>query len=196
MGLRDRQIIITELVSKVLNEDAKSVAFDWLINTHHQKHFQSSYDVISNIYSSMGGASPDKKISKLSPDAYFAGKYNFLFEYDELQHFTTARLNTFNHYPKELKLNYSIDDWMKFCKSYSHRADKYRYKKTSADFNFEGGRIYTRAYLDCFRDLLPQHQGLNPTLRISAFEVEDIDTINVVSINKIKRLLDTKLKHL
>ncbi len=196
MAVRDRQIIITELVGKALNENPKSVSFDWLINRHDQQFFQSSYDVICNIYSAMSGTSPNKKISKLSPDAYFAGKYNLLFEYDEMQHFTTARLSTFNHYPKGLKLNYSIGDWVKFCKSHSYKADKYRAKKKSADFDFEGGRIYTRAYLDCFRDLLPQHQGLNPTLRISEFEVQDISVINTVSLDKIKRLLETKLKYL
>lgn len=157
MGVRDRQIIITELVSKALNEDAKTGSFHWLINKHHQEHFQSSYDVISNIYSSMGGLGPDKKISKLSPDAYFAGSYNFLFEFDELQHFTTSRLHTFAYYPKGLKLNYSTEDWVRFCNRYSHKADRYRYKKTCIDFDFEGGRTCGRAYFDCFRDLLPQH---------------------------------------
>jgi len=196
MAVGDRQIFITELVSKALDEDAKSVSFDWLINKHHQEHFQSSYDVICNIYSAMGGASSDKRISRLSPDAYFGGKYNFLFEFDEIQHFTTARLNTFNHYPKELKLNYSMADWVKYCNLYSHKSNKFYARKTSADFKFDGGRRYTRAYLDCFRDLLPQHHGLKPTLRISAFEVQDISTINVVSIGRIKRLLDNKLKHL
>jgi hypothetical protein len=143
----------------------------------------------------MRGINPDKRITKLSPDAYFAGEFNFLFEFDELQHFTTARLNTFAHYPKELKLNYSTEDWVKFCNLYSHKADRYRYKKTCADFDFQGGRTCGRAYFDCFRDLLPQHQGLNPTLRIAELEVQNIISINTASIDKIKRLLDKKLKY-
>jgi len=64
----------------------------------------------------------------------------------------------------------------------------------TANFNFYGGRTAQRAYLDCFRDLLPQVYKLRPTLRINEFEVKGIYTNNEESCTRIEKLLNSKLK--
>jgi hypothetical protein len=196
MPVGDKQKLITEIVSIVLNEGAQSRKFPWFINQHQNDHFKDSFKIIHKIYIELKGETCSKMIKQLQCDAYFGGKYNFLFEFDEFQHFSTARLKAINNYPKDLKVNYSVDDWKKWCLVYSNEADKYRFNKTTKDFDFKGGRTCQRAYLDCFRDLLPQYNGLNPTLRISEFEVKDINQINSENVTKIKRLVENKLKFL
>ena len=196
MPVGDKQKLITEIVSIVLNEKAQAKKFPWFINQHHDDHFKESLPIIDKIYHELNGNNCTKRIQQLQCDAYFGGKYNFLFEFDEFQHFSSSRLTTLNHYPKDLKINYSITDWKNWCLTYSSKADKYRSNKITSDFNFQGGRTCQRAYLDCFRDLLPQHNGLNPTLRISDFEVTAIKFINSDSVEKIKKLLESKLMFL
>jgi len=196
MAIADKQKLITEIVSMVLNEKSQNKKFSWFINQHQKIHFKESYDLINKIFLELNGTNSIKRSVQLQSDSYFGGKFNFLFEFDEVQHFSTARLKTLSNYPNKLSLNYSIDDWKKWCQIHSITADRYRFNKTTVDFCFSGGRTNQRVYLDCFRDLLPQHNGLNPTLRISEFEIKGITSVNTDSIEKIKALLKEKIKFL
>ena len=196
MAVGDKQKLITEIVSRVLNQPIEIKKFPWFINQHQNDHFKGSFSIISKIFFELNGNNTPKRILQLQCDAYFGGKYNFLFEFDEFQHFSSARLKALNNYQPNLKLNYSLKDWQNRCLLNSHKADKYRFNKKTIDFNFQGGRTCQRAYLDCFRDLLPEYNGLNPTLRISEFEVDGIKEINSDSIDRIKQLVQNKLKSL
>jgi len=198
MAVGDKQKLITQIVGTVLNErpitDAK---FDWFINKHSKENFGESFNVIDKIFRQLNGdisANQNKRSVKLECDAYFGGQHNFIFEFDEYQHFSSSRLLTFGLYPKGLELNFSLDQWVKECKNNKVEADKYRRAKTTTDFNFEGGRTAQRAYLDCFRDLLPKHHDLNPTLRINEFEVEGITSHNKEACKKVEQLINSKLK--
>lgn len=197
MAIGDRQKLITEIVATVLNEPAQTdISFDWFINKHTKEHFGNHFPTIEQIFTSLNGdrqASHTKRTMTLDCDAYFGGRYNFIFEFDEHQHFSSARLKTFDFYPADLKVNFSIEQWKQLCKTHSDKADKYRKAKTTTDFNFVGGRTAQRAYLDCFRDLLPEVNGLKPTVRINEFEVTDIYSINNESCNIIEKLLTTKI---
>ena len=197
MAVGDKQRLITTIVSEILNESAQlDKKFSWFINKHQDEHFKDSFQVIDKIYLELGGNNSLKKVQQLQCDAYFGGKYNLIFEFDEVQHFSSARLKALNNYPQYLKLNYLIGDWEKWCLTHSKKADKYRYNKITKDFNFQGGRTCQRAYLDCFRDFLPQHNGLNPTLRISEFEVEDVHNISSTSLDKVRKLIEQRLQFL
>lgn len=197
MPVGDKQKLITEIVSAVLNETAEpNKRLDWFINKHTETHFGKYYKTINQIFSDLNGdisKNQSKRSMPLNCDAYFGGQYNFLFEFDEYQHFNTSRQKTFEHYPKELALNFDLDEWKNLCKTHKERADKYRKSKTTTDFNFSGGRTSQRAYLDCFRDLLPEIQELNPTLRINEFEVSGIVSKNKEAYKKIEKLLKAKL---
>lgn len=196
MAVGDRQKLITDIVATVLNERAETkVSFDWFINKHTQQHFGKYFTTIDNIFASLNGdrqANQAKRTMTLDCDAYFGGQYNFILEFDEHQHFSSARLKTFEFYPTDLKVNFSIDQWKQLCKVHKDKADKYRNAKTTTDFNFVGGRTAQRAYLDCFRDLLPLLHELQPTVRINEFEVADIYANNRESCNKIETLLKAK----
>jgi len=197
MAVGDKQKLITEIVSKILNEPAQtSKKFDWFINKHSRENFGKHFSTIDKIFKSLNGdlnANQTKRSVSLDCDAYFGGQFNFIFEFDELQHFSSARLKTIENYPTDLKLNFDLLAWKKFCQTHKDKADNYRRTKTTTDFNFAGGRTAQRAYLDCFRDLQAEIQGLNPTLRINEFEVIGISKIDKEAINKIEQLLKTKL---
>lgn len=197
MATGDKQKLITELIQTVLNQKAETnIKFDWFVNKHLQKDFSIYFPIIENIFEKLKGdtlGSDSKKISKLQSDAYFGGNLNFLFEFDEFQHFSSFRRQTFEFYPQNLKLNFSREQWITFCEINTLRADKYRQSKQTKDFSFVGGRTAQRAYLDCFRDLLPQINGLNPTLRFNEFEVNGIDRNNLDNCKKIEKLLLIKL---
>jgi hypothetical protein len=197
MAVGDRQKLITEIVAAVLNEPAQiDISFNWFINKHAQEHFGKYFTTIDKIFISLNGdkqASQTKGTRKLDCDAYFGGQHNFMLEFDEHQHFSSARLKSFEFYPPDLKVNFNIDQWKQLCKTQREKADKYRKSKTTTDFNFAGGRTAQRAYLDCFRDLLPQLHGLKPTVRINEFEVSDIYTNNRDACNRIEKLLKMKI---
>lgn len=81
------------------------------------------------------------------------------------------------------------------CLCFKHRkkADKYRKNKTTKDFPFATGRTAQRAYLDSFKDILPNLHGLKPTIRISEFEVQSITANDNESRKIIERILNKYL---
>ncbi len=197
MAVGDKQKLITEIIGKVLNEQAQtSKRFDWFINKHSKESFGYHFSTIDKIFKLLNGditANQTKRSVALDCDAYFGGQHNFIFEFDELQHFSSSRLKTIENYPSGLKVNFDLANWKRICQIQKDKADNYRKTKTTTDFKFVGGRTAQRAYLDCFRDLLPEIQGLNPTLRINEFEVVGISRVDKETCNKIEQLLKTKL---
>lgn len=197
MATNDRQILITQIVGEVLGITAETEqTFDWFINQHKPEHFLQHYASIRSIFVSLKGTANTDPVRKLKPDAYFGGKYNLLFEFDEIQHFSSSRMYTFRHYPIDLPLNYSITEWHDYCEANQAKANKYRATKHTVDFDFAGGRTSQRAYRDCFADFLPTLHGLNPTLRIAEFEVSNIKQNDALAKTVIEKLLAKKLKHL
>lgn len=167
-----------------------------VINKHTQEHFHHQFALISKVFTQLNGdtlGNQSKRTVSLDCDAYFGGQFNFLFEFDEFRRFTSARSKTLELYPSDLQLNFDIKQWKKYCQKNMDKADKYRQKKTTVDFTFPGGRTAQRAYLDCFRDLLPTIHGLRPTLRISEFEVADIFDNNADSCRKLEKIIKQKL---
>jgi hypothetical protein len=198
MPVGDKQKLITEIASYVLGQKPQlDKTFEWFINKHTSEHFGKWYSTIDLIFSNLNGdlvANQSKRTQSLKCDAYFGGQNNFIFEFDEFQHFSSARLKTLELYPEKLKINFSIDEWKSKCRMYKEKANKYRKSKTTTDFNFHGGRTAQRAYLDCFRDLLPHQHGLKPTVRISEFEVEGIYKNNKDGCIRIEKLFKNKIK--
>jgi hypothetical protein len=198
MPKKDRQKLITEIVSTVLGEKAETDRkFDWFINKHKKQHFKGHFYTIDHIFKTLKGnieSNQSKRLTYLECDAYFGGKYNFIFEFDEYQHFSSARLQAIDLYPKNLRTNFLFTTWEKFCGLNKEKADKYRQNKKTKDFNFVGSRTAQRAYLDCFRDLLPSNHGLNPTLRIADFEVKDIYSNTTESCRKVEGILKIRIK--
>ena len=102
------EIGIIALVEEVLGVPAERRAqFDWLINKPSPAHFGQYYPRIVNLFEKMGGdwkGLSTKADGHLTPDAYFPAPYNFIFEFDELQHFTVFRQITLDFYSEDLAL--------------------------------------------------------------------------------------------
>ena len=197
MATGARQQLITQLVSEVVGlEPEVNKSFAWLLNKHTAPIFKGHFDIVNELFITLKGDSfscQTKQTRFLACDAYFGGSYHFIFEFDEFQHFSTPRLRSLEKYPANLPLQFKLEEWKKNCQTHLPSADKYRYNKLTKEFAFAGGRTAQRAYLDTFKDLLPPLYGLQPTLRISEFEVSDIIKRDKYGRGKIEILLKEKM---
>ncbi len=199
------EIGIIALVEKVLGTKAeKRAQFNWLCNKPIKEHFGENYDSIIELYNHFNGnweSTTAKADGFLTPDAYFNDPYQFIFEFDELQHFTTYRKDTFSYYPEDIIVGYSTEKYIKFCKEHFSKAlakGPDRFRRTTADFQYINGRAAQRAFFDTFRDWLPTKHGLNPTIRIAEFEVYPIlngELTGQAATDYMKRILFERLEN-
>ena len=175
------EVGIIALVEEVLGTTAvKRSQFEWLCNKPSREHFGEHYDMLMQLYAELNGdwsGTSEKTHGYLTPDAYFPDPYHFIFEFDELQHFTRYRELTFRFYPNNIPLAYPPEKYLKFCKQYHKAAlakGADRFRRKTADFPYVNGRAAQRAFFDTFRDWLPTLHGLNPTVRLAEFEVKPI----------------------
>lgn len=89
-------------------------------------------------------------------------------EYDELQHFTTARITSLELYPDDAALAFNPADYRTVAERWRQQGDKGFAHKEAAEFPGPRGRQRQRAYFDAFRDLAAPHFGNGPVLRIAA----------------------------
>lgn len=196
MPVGDKQRLITSVLEQVLGVKAQYPTFAWLKNKHLKADFGPYYSHVDHIFKQLGGEQQSnlaKREIRLTCDAYFGEPYNFMFEFDEFQHFSTSKLKALRLYPEGLALGFDLEFYKDLCMRHKQAADKYRSTKVTTDFPFIGGRTAQRAYLDCFRDFLPTLHGLNPTLRISEFEVNRISVLNTDSNEILRALLRSRL---
>lgn len=90
-----------------------------------------------------------------------------MIEIDELQHFTSFRLKSFEYYPAGYPLDFEAKEYQELCRKFAPKADKYRQAKTAAAFG-PGGRQRQRAYYDALRDLATPAMGHPPIIRVPA----------------------------
>ena len=175
------EVGIIALVEEVLGTTADRCAqFDWLRNKPSRTHFGKYYDAAMALYTELGGdwkGTTAKADGYLVPDAYFPAPHHFIFEFDELQHFTQYREQTFQFYPDGMPLAYLPERYRQFCQQHHAAAlakGPERFRRHTADFPYTNGRAAQRAFFDTFRDWLPPLHGLNPTLRLAEFEVSPL----------------------
>lgn len=175
------EVGIIRLVEEVIGIPAERRAqFDWLRNKPRPEDFGEHYDAVMALYTELGGdweGTCAKTDGYLIPDAYFSDPYHFIFEFDELQHFTQYRARTFGFYPAGLPLAYDVGRYGEFCREHHVAAlakGPDRFRRRTADFSYRNGRAAQRAFFDTFRDWLPPLHGLKPTVRVAEFEVTSI----------------------
>lgn len=128
---------------------------------------------LANIHRTLGG-DPEILAAKRvgnppTPDLIHSGR-GCIIEVDEIQHFTSARLKTFELYPADVDLGYDLAEYRTLVERCRHRGDLAFAHKTAADFPRAGGRQAQRAYNDALRDLLAPTFTDYPTIRIPAPE--------------------------
>ena len=171
-------IALVETVFGVTGD--RRAQFDWLRNKPNPDHFGKHYDAVMALYNELEGnwhGTTAKANGYLIPDAYFPEPYHFIFEFDELQHFTEYRHRTFQFYPENIPLAYVPQKYRQFCQQHYVAAlakGPERFRRHTADFPYTNGRAAQRAFFDTFRDWLPPLHGLNPTVRLAEFEVVPI----------------------
>ena len=97
-------------------------------------------------------------------------------EYDEVQHFTTARLATLRRYPVEAPLAFRPDEYATIVDRWKAQGDKGFAHREAAEFPGRGGRQRQRAYFDALRDLIAPHFGNGAVLRVAA-PADDYDAV-------------------
>ena len=104
------EIGIIALVEEVFGITAeRRTQFDWLRNKPRHKDFGVHYNTVMALYTELEGdweSTTTKTDGYLIPDAYFPAPYHFIFEFDELQHFTQYREQTFRFYPANIPIAY------------------------------------------------------------------------------------------
>ena len=90
---------------------------------------------------------------------YFVPEPGFVLEFDEAQHFTTARKRTLEFYGAEVPAGFDVSRWIALC------------ERIDAHDDHPIDRDETRAWYDTLRDFLPLlTEGLHPTIRVFADE--------------------------
>lgn len=175
------EVGIIALVAEVLGVPAERRAkFDWLTNKPTAEHFGAYYPEILHLFEELDGDKDGlfgKADGYLTPDAYFPEPYRFIFEFDELQHFTACRHKALTLYPADAPVAFDRGQYLRFCTEHHESALRKgtdRFRRKTADFPFVNGRAAQRAFFDTFRDWLPPLHGLRPTLRIAEFEVAEV----------------------
>lgn len=87
-------------------------------------------------------------------------------EVDEIQHFTSHRLLSFESYPDDAPLGFDLEEYRGLCEQHSVKADKAWGTKKTATFGPKS-RGRQRAFYDALKDLSLPAAGLPPVVRIA-----------------------------
>jgi len=160
----------------------------WLPSYPQKEVFESCWSIISEIYSHLidHNWTLDERLTQyedqLRPgvqkiDIYFHEPYNFIFEFDEKQHFNQFRHRTLKHCHiyDDLLSNYT--DYLAWNENVTINPGKSGYQKLKGfDPLFppllkgdkQDNRIRQRAFRDFLKDIIPRCVShLNPTVRVS-----------------------------
>lgn len=89
-----------------------------------------------------------------------------IIEVDEIQHFTSHRLLSFESYPDDAPLGFDLEDYRELCARHHAKADKAWGTKKTATFGPKS-RGRQRAFYDALKDLSLPAAGLPPVVRIA-----------------------------
>jgi hypothetical protein len=96
---------------------------------------------------------------------------DLVIEIDEVQHFTSERLESLRRYPRAGEIAFDLEHYSFLIGRWRDTADRYRAAKPAVDFPFAGGRRAQRAYFDACRDLAAPKFALR-VLRVPAPECD------------------------
>lgn len=126
---------------------------------------------LRSIFLELGGdasAQASKRQTPL-PGDFIHLETGTIIEVDEIQHFTSFRMKTFDFYGSDDVLGFDVAEYRTLCRRYSAVADAYRRTKAAVAFG-AGGRQRQRAYYDSLRDLTVPAMGHPPLIRVPAID--------------------------
>jgi hypothetical protein len=126
-------------------------------------------DPLNSIFLSLGGQSAEQAAKRTTalPGDFIHLETETIIEIDEVQHFTSFRLQSFEFYARDSPLDFELDEYRDLCRRFAPKADTYRQSKAAVAFG-PGGRQRQRAYYDALRDLAVPAMGLPPLIRVPA----------------------------
>lgn len=124
---------------------------------------------LNSIFLSLGGQAAEQAAKRTTalPGDFIHLETETIIEIDEVQHFTSFRLKSFEFYAPDSPLGFEPDEYRDLCRRFAPKADTYRQSKAAAAFG-PGGRQRQRAYYDALRDLAVPAMGLPPLIRVPA----------------------------
>lgn len=199
--------LIKEMLEGHFNIETKysfEVKKDWLLNVPNKELYNEFWNEISNVYSNIVDSKWDlnEKISLVSQsklaakpriDIWFEDPYNFICEFDEIQHFNQFRQRTLESSYKDFPYSFNYNHYLETCRSRMLLPQTSGFfKLRSKDDLFpemyesekQDNRLRQRAFRDFLKDIVPVKLGYNPTIRISSR----------VTNNKIKDFLGSDLE--
>ena len=143
------------------------------------------YKTLKEIYQALQIYRGHKKftnVKTLPRCDFFLPDQRFIVEFDESQHFTTARLKAFEKYPADFRLGFNIQRWIELCENINARDNNPFYRDEQ------------RAWYDTLRDFLPGLEGLLPTVRIYSKETQwcALSPQKSEDVTRFKNLIDNK----
>lgn len=154
------QVLLQKRFGIVVSEKA----FDWL---RVPKELRKPYGHIYEALRTYRGNENFVQHGRRLPVDFYIESLNMVIEYDEDQHFSMARHIALKYYPSDLRVGFSIAEWMDICAEIK-----------SADNN-PVSRDETRAFYDAVRDIEILENGMH-LLRIRHgsvdWEADDAET--------------------
>ncbi|MDI9576973.1 MAG: hypothetical protein QM398_02415 [Thermoproteota archaeon] len=152
------KIVFQALLKQIYGEVHGNYKFD--IGTHptdfHQSKLYPSLEAIFNALQNSRGYNDFVKSGSLPRCDYFIPKAKTIVEFDESQHFTSARKIALELYPEGLELGFDKKKWIDLCLKLNKKDNDPPYRDEQ------------RAWYDTLRDFLPTVCNLAPTIRVYA----------------------------
>ena len=145
-----------QLLTAVYGESLVNYSFPWPTKPDHYRGTTvgDALERISEILQQLRGYSNFIRTDQMPPCDYYLPDPGFIVEFDESQHFTRPRMATLGAYPPELKVGFSIAQWLDLC------------RQIAAEDNDPPDRDERRAWYDTLRDLVPTLHEFHPTVRL------------------------------
>ena len=166
----------------------KGSAVSWLSGRGHFNPALAAVDrsvlhALASIHDALGGDSAALATKRAGnppiPDLVHT-QLGSIIEVDEIQHFTTARLKSFDYYPAAVPLGFEIDEYRRLAGLCTSKGDAAFAHRVSLDFPGRGGRQAQRAYNDALRDLLAPTFTGHPVVRIAAPDSSPLAALNAL----------------
>ena len=81
---------------------------------------------MEKIFSDLGGDSEAQTAKRTTalPGDFLHPPTGTIIEIDEVQHFTSYRMRTFDYYPANAVLGFDADEYVNLCRKYCRKADR------------------------------------------------------------------------
>jgi hypothetical protein len=159
-GSRPGKAGLLEALRDRFGEVRKEAGFPWLVVPNRDALPDYLRKVRNELIAHRGYKKFDTPGHKLRCD-FFLPDHNVIIEVDERQHFTNARVLALRNYPENSRVGFSRESWIASCESIAAVDPSPPYRDEQ------------RAYYDTLRDLLAQHHGMQPLMRVMAEDLND-----------------------